>query len=336
MKIRIIVVAVVVILGAGAFWHFSKDSRQETRPLSVPGRLDEDGGPAVHPVSLQAFAKREFDGRDLRLGRVLDQSADFTRYAIIYKSGELTISGVMQVPKKGSGPFPVVITNHGFIDPSVYTIGRGLRREHDFLTRNGYVVLHPDYRNHAESDKDPDTELGFRLGYAEDSANAVLAVQESNLPFLDGSRIGMLGHSMGGGVTLNILAALPELVRAAVLYAPVSADARDNFDRWTRTRPQTAQQIIDSYGSPENNPEFWDNLSPITFVEQITAPVIIHHGTADESVPLEWSRELAAALEERGKDATLYMYEDEVHEFVREWQLFMGRTVEFFDKYLKT
>ena len=48
----------------------------------------------------------------------------YIRYQISYKSDELEISGIMNVPK-GNGPFPVIITNHGFIDPRIYTLGRG-------------------------------------------------------------------------------------------------------------------------------------------------------------------------------------------------------------------
>src|SRR5690606_7473366 len=139
-----------------------------------------------------------------------------------------------------------------------YTNGRGLRREQAYLARRGYVVAHPDYRNHAQPDKDPNSVFNMRLGYAEDIINGIMAIRAAGLPYVDGEKIGMRGHSMGGGVTLNILVAKPDLVEAAVLFAPVSSDTRDNFNRWTRTRTETAQKIIASYGSPQDNPEFWD------------------------------------------------------------------------------
>ena len=49
-------------------------------------------------------------------------------------------------------------------------------------------------------------------------------MREARLPGVDAERVGMLGHSMGGGVTLNALTAMPGLVDAAVLFAPVSGD----------------------------------------------------------------------------------------------------------------
>ena len=102
---------------------------------------------------------------------------------------------------------------HGYIDPATYWSGQGFRREQDALARNGYVALHVDYRNHAGSSDDPDNDLTMRLGYAEDVLNAAVAVRASDLPFLDGERIALLGRSMGGSVAFNALVARPGRVR---------------------------------------------------------------------------------------------------------------------------
>lgn len=289
----------------------------------------------IHPISLPAFMQKEFNGRDLILGRILAQNDSYTRYAITYKSGELTISGIMNIPK-GIGPFPLLILNHGYIDPAVYTQGRGLKREQDYFARNGYAVLHTDYRNHALSDSDENTETTFRLGYAEDSINAILAAQKADLPSVDVERVGMLGHSMGGGVTLNVLVTKPDLVDAAVLYAPVSADAVKNFERWTTRRPERAQQMREKYGDPETQPEFWQNVSASTFYDRIETPMMIHHGTADDSVPVVWSEELESDLIALEKDVTLHLYDNAPHEFIRNWNTFMEQNVAFFDTHLKS
>jgi len=297
---------------------------------STPARPER-----TQPVSLPAFAQREFNGRDLAVGRVLAQTAAYTQRFITYKSGNLTVSGTMYVPK-GAGPFPVLIANHGYIDPDVYTNGRGLRREEAYLASRGYVVIHPDYRNHAQSDKDSNTDLMLRLGYAEDVVNAIRAVRASPLPSLDTERVGLMGHSMGGGIAQTIMVTQPDLVKAVALYAPVSADVRDNFQRWITRRPELAAKIAETYGSPEANPEFWENISPRTFFGTLRIPVIIHHGTADASVPIAWSERTAAALEQMEKSVVFHRYAGESHEFGPQWSLFMERTAAFFDQHLKT
>ena len=64
----------------------------------------------------------------------------------------------MLVPD-GKGPFPVLVLNHGYIDPDTYFPGQGMPREHDYLARQGYVVFHTDYRGHASGDDDPASRL---------------------------------------------------------------------------------------------------------------------------------------------------------------------------------
>jgi dipeptidyl aminopeptidase/acylaminoacyl peptidase len=289
--------------------------------------------PPAHPVSIEALIRQKYDGSGLQLGAVQERNDQYTRYFVTYLSAGLTISGIMNVPV-GDGPFPVLVLNHGYIDPDVYTNGRGLRREQDYLARRGYAVLHTDYRGHAQSDDDPDAELELRLGYTEDVVNAVLAIKSSELPYLDDERIGLLGRSMGGGITFNTLVARPGLVDAAVVYAPVSSNTADNFNRWTRADTAQAAQIIAAYGSPEGNPDFWQAVSPATYFDRITEPILVHHGTADESCPIAWSVATVSALKALGKDAELLTYEGEPHAFEAAWADSMATTVAFFERHL--
>lgn len=288
---------------------------------------------STHPLSLPRLFDAPLNGSDFRLGNVLSRTEAYTRYYITYKSGQLVISGIMNVPT-GPGPFPVLILNHGHIDTSIYTNGRGLKREQDYLARAGYIVVHPDYRNHAQSSKDPRDEVAVRLGYVEDVLNAIDALKKANLSYVDLTRVGMLGHSMGGGITLAALTAHPELIKAAVLYAPVSGDQRKSYERWMSRRPDSAQRIRDAYGAPEQQPEFWKNISSDTFYDRITAPIHIFHGTADADVPLAWSEETRDLLLAKNKSVELTIYPNAPHEFAADWSAFMERTEQFFDETL--
>lgn len=299
-------------------------------------------------VSLKALEQKHYDGHGLKLVRAIVKEKAYTRYYVTYKSGDLLISGIMNTPK-GNGPFPVIITAHGYISTKVYTNGRGLKREQDYLAKRGYVVLHPDYRNHAFSGKDPDNEYKLYTGYTQDVINAVYALRKSDLGFIDKDNIGILGHSMGGGIALNMMAVKPGLAKAYVLFAPTSIDYRDNFERWIAGRPDREENrvpakygtrpirrnIIDRYGTPDSNPDFWNSLSVRAYMSNIMDPVMIHHGTKDDSVPLAWSRKLDEQLKALGKKSTFYIYKDEPHEFIKAWPLVMKRTAGFFDALLK-
>jgi uncharacterized protein len=177
----------------------------------------------------------------------------------------------------------------------------------------------------------------LRLGYTADVINAVRAIRRSDLPYLDKDRVGLLGRSMGGGVTYNALVVRPDLVDAAVVYAPVSSNTVDNFERWIRGEPDRralSTAIMDRYGAPERDPKFWRGVSPRTYFDRVQAPILVHHGTADASCPIRWSRRTVAALERAGKDVRMFTYPGEPHAFIADWELSMRRSVRFLDRNL--
>ena len=188
---------------------------------------------------------------------------------------------------RGRGPFPALVLAHGYIDPAFYTNGRGLMREQDYLARRGYVVLHTDYRNHASPSEDPRAESSMRLGYTEDVINAVHALRDlasARRPRADRAARPVDGRRR----RLQRAGRQPGLVKAAVVFAPVSSDAVDNFDRWIRDDPAPAarcRHLCAATASRASNPAFWRNLSAVNFFDRITEPVLIHHGTVDATCP---------------------------------------------------
>jgi dipeptidyl aminopeptidase/acylaminoacyl peptidase len=290
----------------------------------------------ARPVSLPALFRARYDGRALALRRTIARTDAYTSYSVTYRSNGLRVSGKLDVPR-GKGPFPAVVLAHGYIDPAVYVNGQGMRREQDWLARAGYVVLHTDYRNHAFSQRDPTAERKLRLGYTTDVVNAVHALRRTTKVPVDDDRVGLVGRSMGGGVVYNVLVARPGLVDAAVVFAPVSSRTQDNFDRWIRDAPgrsALSHFILSRYGEPRDHPRFWREVSPRSYFDRITEPVLIHHGTADETCPIRWSRASLRSLKAAGVDARMYTYLGEPHAFVADWPLAMRRTTAFLDRRL--
>jgi hypothetical protein len=58
---------------------------------------------------------------------------------------------------------------------------------------------------------------------------------------------------------------------------------------------------------------------------------LVHHGSADDTCPIGWSRASVQALEQQGKDVTLRTYRGEGHTFERQWQTSIERTKGFFE-----
>jgi dienelactone hydrolase len=134
--------------------------------------------------------------------------ADSAYTEVFYPSGSLRIHAFLYKPN-GDGPFPVVIYNHGARsgrprrpEPNEY-IGR-------LLTRAGYVVLIPERRGYGDSDgptlsDDIGNDWGQRfVARVEAETDDVFAAVGylRTLPFADNKRIGIMGYSLGGIVTM--------------------------------------------------------------------------------------------------------------------------------------
>lgn len=328
MKKKLFSIWFVALLGLTA----CSSSPNSQNSLNVPSPTPS-ASEAFHPVSLPALMASEISGSDLVLVDEIGTTSKYTRYAITYTSNDLKISGIMNIPF-GDGPFPALVLGHGYIDPAIYTTGRGLKREQDYLANQGFIVLHTDYRNHAESDDDPNNSINLRLGYTVDVIAAAKALKNSDLSSIDKNRIGYLGRSMGGGIGYNVATVAPDEFDALVLYAPVSANYVDNFNKWGRGNPEIENPIVDAYGNPEQSPKFWAGISAENYFDQISDPIMIHHGTLDESCKIDWSKRVNDQLLNLNKDVTFHIYEGEAHAFGPMWELSMERSVDFLNKNL--
>ena len=211
--------------------------------------------------------------REAGLPAQLAETDRWTGYAAAYRVNGATVTGELLVPK-GDGPFPALVLNHGYIDPAIYTLGRGMSREQEWFAAAGFVVLHTDYRGHAGSD--PVSPMGreTRLVYTRDAIGAVKALKR--MDYVDADRTAFVGRSMGGGVTLNAIVAEPDLVDAAVVFASVSSRFVDNLRQFTEpNRPEGARAFYDEHGTPEESPRFYRDLSSRTFFDRVEVPVML-------------------------------------------------------------
>ncbi|HUY99845.1 MAG TPA: alpha/beta fold hydrolase [Thermomicrobiaceae bacterium] len=293
--------------------------------------------PDTEPVAwyIDSLRTRAYNGCCLERTSVYEHGASYTAWLVAYRSEGLRITGLMAVPN-GSGPFPAVIVNHGHFAFNDYGPGWDTIREVRYLASHGYVAVAPDYRNYAGSDQGDYT---FVPGYVYDVRNLILALQQ--LPEVRGDRIGMLGHSMGAGITLQEIVSGAD-VQVAALFGTVSADEAQYFDArvhlWSATGQPDANTaaFFQKYGTPAQSPGVYAKMSPANYFANVQIPVIIHHGTADTTTPLQWAKDVDAGLRAAGKSVQFYVYPGAGHSFNgADWDLAMARTLALFDSVLK-
>lgn len=281
--------------------------------------------------TIDYLAGRAYGGGGVEAVEILAVNSYFTRTLFAYPSDGLTIYGFMNVPR-GAGPFPVVIANHGYIDPAIYNTLDYTTGDADALARAGFFVLHPNLRGYPPSDSGDNL---FRVGMAIDVLNLVALVKELGgqpgpLERANPEAIGLWGHSMGGGVATRVLTVSPD-VDAAVLYAAMSGDERQNFEainRWS-----DGERGLDELAVPETE---LARISPIFFYDRIQVPVSVHHSLNDELVPVAWSLDFCARLSALEKPVECYTYEGQPHTFRGEGsELFQQRVIEFFNRTLR-
>src|SRR3989338_391392 len=347
-KIFLIIFVLVILVGIVLFTYSKKPTNQKiVQPFTDnPNLQEEAGGQEVdlHPLTIESLRKSEYPGSEIKIEQTLDPGSNYSRYIASYKSEGLKIYALLTAPKGQIPPagWPVIVFNHGYIPPAQYqTIERYVAYV-DGFARNGYVVFKPDYRGHGNSEGEPTGAYGS-TAYTIDVLNAVASIKK--FKEVDPDRIGMWGHSLGGFLTLRSMVVSKD-IKAGVIWAGVVASYPDLLHRWRRGSPRPPpgvptgfrnwkQNLIEKYGTPEQNPDFWDSISANSYLKDISGPVQIHHGTADSSVPVEFSEKLAEQLKVAGKTVEIYTYPGDDHNISSSFNTAMQRSVEFFDKYLK-
>ncbi len=300
---------------------------------------------SLNPLTIDFLRQRDYTGSDVKVEQTLAPGSNYNRYVASYLSDGLKIYALLTVPKgiKPKTGFPVIIFNHGYIPPAQYRTTERYVAYVDAFARNGYIVFKLDYRGHGNSE-------GLATGgygspdYTIDALNALASMKK--YPDADPNRIGMWGHSMGGQITLRA-AVVSKDIKAEVIWSGVVASYPDLLNRWRRAGaapitpvvPAGARRwrtdLIQQYGDPEQNPTFWNSISPNSYVSDLSGPLQLHHSTTDAEVPFAFSQTLYDEARGAGKTVELFSYPGDDHNISKNLAQALARSVAFFDKYTK-
>ncbi len=248
--------------------------------------------------------------RSPHIGIDLDRLVEANLLAYRAHDG-LSLTGWHYAPREGAAPYPTVLSFHG--GPEGQEQPR-FRYDYQALLAQGIAVFAPNVRGSSG--------LGKRFVNLDNGALRFDAIQDiaATARFLidsgmaEAGRLGIMGGSYGGYMTMAGLAAFPELFAAGVnLYGLV------NFKTFFQlTEPWMASISKVEYGDPETEGDLLDTLSPIHKLDRVKAPTLVLHGANDTNVPVHEAEQVVAALRARDLPVDYILFPDEGHGFYNE------------------
>lgn len=319
----------------------------------------------THPLMIGVARARDYPGSPLTIETTLEPGENYDRYVASYLSDGNKINGLLTVPRGLRPPtgWPIIVFNHGYVPPDEYRTTERYVQYVDYFARSGYIVYRSDYRGHGDSEGEARGPYS-NSDYVSDVLNGMAAVRTH--PDADPERVGMWGHSMGGYITLRAMVISDE-IDAGVIWGGVVAPYPDLFNRAgaiataqaanataaaltpgatpspgptptpepTRRPGRWRSGLIDVYGSPEENPTFWDTISANAYLNDISGPLQLHHAITDETVPAAASTLLYDQMTAAGLPVELYLYELDSHDIDNNFYAAMRRSLDFFDLHVK-
>jgi len=144
-------------------------------------------------------------------------------------------------------------------------------------------------------------------------------------------KIGVTGGSYGGYMTLACLTSNPELYAAGVDQVGIA-----NFYTFLKNTKPYRRALRESEYGPMSDSTFLMNISPVTHVDKIEAPLFIIHGENDPRVPVGEARQMARAISARGGVVDTLIFADEGHGIAKRPNVLVTyrRIVDFFKEHL--
>jgi len=299
----------------------------------------------VNPLSIDYLRQSSYPGSEIVIEETLTPEKNYSRHVASYVSEGFKVYALLLIPKGvvPEGGFPVIVLNHGYIIPNRYTPDGNYIPYFDAFANAGYIVFKPDYRGHGESEGKP-TSTYFSSDYIVDDLNAISSIKK--YPLVNPDKIGIWGHSMGGNITLKALV-IDRSIKAVSIWAGVVAPVSEIIYNWQssvsykpdrldlRLRNQNRDLLLKTYGTPDENPVFWNSIDPNNYLEDVKSPVQIQVGLSDTQVPPDFSTGLYNRLKSVGKTVEYYEYPGSNHDINQSFTEAMERTIDFFDRYLK-
>ena len=218
------------------------------------------------------------------------------------------LSGWLYRPRGAKGPGPVVLSFHGGPEGQE---APSFRADYQALVAQGIAVFAPNVRGSSGFGKRfVNLDNGaLRVNAVKDIVSCVDAVVKAGVA--DPKRLGIMGGSYGGYMTMAGLVDYPDTFAAGVnLFGVVNFKT---FFKHTEGWMAAVSKV--EYGDPDTEGDMLDRLSPLTRIDRVKAPTLVLHGANDTNVPVIEAEQVVASLKKRGVPVEYVLFPDEGHGF---------------------
>ena len=235
-------------------------------------------------------------------------------YLVHYPSRDRkwTISAFLYVPfnMARNGQNAAIVYIHG--GPTAQTVN-SFNRFVQYAVNQGYMVLAPNYRGSTGYGKEFQQANLFDMGGGDlqDVLAGVDWIKQTG--HLDAKKIAVMGGSYGGYLSMMAVTKAPEVWAAGVPIVPFV----NWFSEIENEDPVLQQSDLATMGDVVKNKALYEERSPINFIDQIKAPLLLLAGGHDPRCPKSETQQVVDAIKKRGGTVDYKIYENEGHGFAR-------------------
>jgi len=235
-------------------------------------------------------------------------------YLVHYPSrdGKWTISAFLYVPfnMARNGQNAAIVYIHG--GPTAQSLN-SFNRFVQYAVNQGYMVLAPNYRGSTGYGKEFQQANLFDMGGGDlqDVLAGVDWIKQTG--HLDPKKIAVMGGSYGGYLSMMAVTKAPDVWAAGVPIVPFV----NWFTEIENEDPVLQQSDLATMGDVVTNKARYEERSPINYIDQIKAPLLLLAGGHDPRCPKSETQQVVDAIKKRGGTVDSKIYENEGHGFAR-------------------
>lgn len=271
--------------------------------------------------SIKNLQARQYDNNPIILEKVIAEENTYTTFLFSYTTLNKKMTGQINIPDSiTANPEQknnLVVMIRGYVPSAIYTTGMGTKNAAGVFANDGYITIAPDFFGYGGSDPEPEDSWQTRFEKPIVVIELIKSLENNGISLnlesnrtkntidLDTAKINNIGiwaHSNGGQIALTTLEVLQKPI-PTTLWAPVTAPFPYSvayFSDELEDEGKAQRKWISIF---EKEYDVFD-FSLTKHLDNLTGPIQIQHGDADDAALVYWSKEFVDKVEDENNRRT--------------------------------